>query len=362
MSFEDIKDQVVPVRLLRNIVARRRIPNGLLFWGPGGVGKRLTALEMAKAINCASPTAGMACDTCLPCRKIGKGHHPDVKTITPSGKARNIAVDTIDFISDLSSYRPFESDWRIFLIQDVDRMGEPAQNHFLKTLEEPPSQTLFILMTEFPRILLPTIRSRCQQLRFGALRPETVTTLLLKERKLSPDAAASIASVSQGQMSRALDLVDTDKRTVVLDMTHRLRKGEDPLALSAEFVGHLKANQDAIKMAIKAESSASDMSEFSKEDRDEQEKAQTAYVESLIRKDLMEYLYLFQTWYRDALVFRSTRDPQRILNRDQTDRLTELANDTIPLDLGAVEKAWRYIERNLNIDRVFRDLFFALTP
>ena len=237
MSFDDIKDQAIPLRLLRNIVLRGRVPNGLLFWGPGGVGKMMAALEMAKAINCESGT-GDACGTCLPCRKVAHGNHPDVKHITPSGKTCNIKVEAIDFVNDLATYRPFEARWRIILIQDADRMGVPAQNHFLKTLEEPPSNTLFILLTEFPRALLPTIRSRCQQLRFGTLRPDTVASLLMRERDVDPNAAAAIAAVSQGQMSRALDLVDTKKRTVMLDVTQRLESGEDPLALSEEFVQH----------------------------------------------------------------------------------------------------------------------------
>ena len=361
MSFTQVKDQAVPIRLLRNIITRSRIPNGLLFWGPAGVGKRFTAIELAKAINC-SQGDGDACDVCRCCRKILHGNHPDVKLIAPAGKARNIAVDTVDFMNELSAYRPFEGDWRVFILQDAERMRVEAQNHFLKTLEEPPSNTLFVLLTEFPRRLLPTIRSRCQQVRFGALRPETVAELLQRDRDLPAETAEALAVVSQGQMTRALDLVDSEKRDVVLSLVHRLAQGFDPLALSEEFASHLKAQGDAIRAAVKAESEAPGAQDISKEDRDEYKNEQLAALEALIRRELMEYLYLLETWYRDEWVYRATGDRDKLLNRDQAERLEAGDSEDLEAKLGAIEKAWRYIERNLSVDRVFRDLFFALAP
>jgi DNA polymerase-3 subunit delta' len=359
MSFSQVQDQGVATRLLRNIIVRDRVPHGLLFYGPAGVGKYTTALELAKAINC-QESADDACDHCLSCRKTAAGNHPDVKVITPTGRARNINVETVDFMNELATYRPFEGRWRIFIIEDIDRMREPAQNHMLKTLEEPPSNTLFILLTEFPRRLLPTIRSRCQQVRFGALRPETVTTLLLRHRDIPAEVAPAIAAVSQGQMSRALNLVDTDKRDIVLDLTRRLGLGEDPLLLSEEFVGHLRAQSEAIKAAAKAEAEQSDPQDGTREDREEQKQEAAAFVESLIRRDLMEYLYLLEAWYRDELVFTATGSARSVLNRDQTQRLEQIRPADHAKKISAIERAWLYIERNLSMDRVFRDLFFAL--
>ncbi len=360
MSFSDVRDQAIPIRLLRNILARKRIPNGLLFWGAGGVGKGLTGMELAKAINCREAEAD-ACDSCLSCRKIAHGNHADVKVITPSGRTRIINVETVDFMSELTAYRPFESEWRVFLIQEADRMGVPAQNHFLKTLEEPPSNTLFILLTEFPRVLLPTIRSRCQQVRFGALRPETVRELLLRDRDLLPDHAEAIAAVSQGQMARALDLVESEKRDTVLDVAQRLSQGEDPLILGEEFVARMHAQEETVKAAVKAEFDTSETAGGSKEDQEEAAQAQLAHVEGLIRRDRMEYLYLLKTWYRDALVYRVTQDPAQVLNRDHLERLQDVRAEDLEGCLAAIEKAWVYLERNLRPDRIFRDLFFALS-
>lgn len=358
MSFTSVKDQSMPVRLLRNVVRLRRVPHGLLFWGPEGVGKRFTAMEFAKAVNCGEREADN-CGECLSCRKIEHGTHPDVKFIKPSGKTRGIGVDVVEFINDLAAYRPFEGKRRLVLIEDADRMRLDAQNHFLKTLEEPASDTTFVLMTQSPGRLLPTIRSRCQQVRFGALRPATVTELLLRDRDLPDAVAAAIAALSQGQMARALDLVDSEKRDVVLSVTRRLHEGEDPMTVGEEFSAHLKAQAERIKDTM-TELSATEKEEFGSQDKEDIKKELMAAAEAVIRRDMMEYLYLFQTWYRDGMVYGSTSSQERLLNQDQAERLASEARHASEEKLAAIGTAWVYIERNLNIDRVFRDLFLKL--
>lgn len=358
MSFSAIKDQSIPVRLLRNIVRMRRVPNGLLFWGPEGVGKSYTAAAFAKALNCLDYD-GDSCGKCLACKKIDHGTHPDVKHIKPSGKTRIIKTEVVDFINELSVYRPFEGKRRVFIIEDMDRMNVAGQNHFLKTLEEPPSETTFVLLTQVPGRLLPTIRSRCQEARFGALRPETVTELLLRDRDLPAEVAAAIAALSQGQMSRALDLVDTERRDVVLSVTQRLFEGDDPMLVSEAFAAHLKAQGEAIKDAV-AEARDADAEDDPSADPEESKQEAFAAAEALIRRERMEYLYLLQTWYRDGMVYAATRAPERLLNQDQTERLNREAAKANEEKLAAIGQAWVYIERNLRIERVLRDLFLKL--
>lgn len=359
VSFSAIKDQDVAVRLLRGIVKQHRIPNGMLFWGPSGVGKRLAAFETAKAIQCAQDN-GDACDGCLSCRKITHGNHPDILLVEPASKTRIFKKENMEFITDMACYRPFEGKWRVFIILEADRMNPTAQNYFLKTLEEPPSNTLFILVTEQPRMLLPTIRSRCQPVRFGTLRPETVRELLLRDRDLSPADADAVAAVSQGQMSRALDLVETRKRDVVIDLARRLRDGEDPLDLSEFFAQHVREQEEALKVRVRAEMNPEELEQLTPDEREEIEEKQDAYIQGLIRQHLMEYLYLFKIWYRDEGVFAATQDPDRVLYRDQLDMLKAGGRGDMNAKLSAIETAWVYLERNLKRERVFRDLFFVL--
>lgn len=359
MGLSDIRDQDVPVRLLGNLLSRNRIPNGLMFFGPAGVGKAMTALMFAKAVNC-KESPGDACGACLSCRKIDNGNHPDIVQVSPVKKSRIIDVEAIENVIEMASLRPYEAAWRIFIIHDAERMRGPAQNHLLKTLEEPLGPSVFILITEYPQLLLPTIRSRCQRVRFRALHPDTVTEILLREREIAPEMAAAIAGIAQGQMSRAFDLVDSDKREMVFDIVERFQRGEDPLAISEEFVGILSAQKSHVEALVKNDAEPVDVKETSKEERDRLKEEQMALVDAMSRRNLMEFLYLLEMWYRDVLVYGATGDSSRVLNRDRVALLEASAGPGAESKIAAIEKARLYLERFLSEDRVFRDLFFTL--
>ena len=359
MSFSDIRDQQVPIRLLRNAIERNRIPNGLLLWGPSGVVKHLAALQMAKAVNCAAPGAD-PCDACLSCRKVDSGNHPDLFTVSPVKKSRIIDVAAIDSILEMASLRPYEGGWRVFLILEAERMRPPAQNHLLKTLEEPPGQALFILVSEQPQLLMPTIRSRCQAIRFGGLRPQTVKELLVRDRALDEEEADAIAAISQGQMSRAFDLIDSDRREIVFDIIGRLNDGEDPLSLSEEFAKYLSAQSAGIAATVKESSPSMPSDEMSRQDMEQIQEEQAAVAGALSSRAIMELLYLMESWYRDQLVYQATGDADRVLNRDQLSGLARADVSRPEEKIGAIAKARTYLERFLNEERVFRDLFFTL--
>ncbi len=359
MSFAVIRDQEVAVRLLRNLLERGRIPNGMLFWGPGGVGKQKTALELAKAMLCETRGSD-ACDICLPCRKVAHGNHPDLKIVSPKDKTRLIKKEDVDEINELASLRPYESQWRIFIIQDVDRMNIRAQNHFLKTLEEPPGRSLFILVSEFPRMLLPTIRSRCQLVRFRALRRETVAELLVGMRDLSADVAASIAGISEGRISRALDLVDSEKRNVVLALAHRLAAGEDPVLVAEEFTQFLESQRKQIEASAKADVGYDEANELTRDELERTKDERLAQLNALVRRDIVEYLYLLATWYRDQWVYAETGDRTRVWNVDAIDRLASKPPTQVDAKLKAIEKCRYYLDRFIPEERVFRDLFLTL--
>lgn len=359
MSFNNIQDQDIAVRLLRGVVRRDRIPNGLLFWGPDGVGKGMAAHEFAKAVNC-KESPDDACDTCLSCRKTEHKNHGDVMRISPTGKTRIIKTEVIEQLNETAVFRPFEGGTRIVIIEDADRLNEAAQNKFLKTLEEPPSKTTFVLLTSQPRFLLPTIRSRCQSVRFGTLRRETIAAMLAGYFKDDPDKCRTLAALAAGSMSRALQLIKSGRRDTVMEFVHRIAAGEDPLLLSEGFASYIQETEKRITAEVMGEKGAPRRDESEEEDTPEKEELE-AHVTGLVRREMIEHLVLFDGWYRDELIHGTTGESRFVLNLDQGGRLPARADaDAVAAKLAAISEAWKYIERNMNKARIFRDLFFVL--
>ena len=359
MSFTTIKDQDNALRLLRNVLLKRRIPSGMLFWGPDGVGKRLVAIEMAKAVNCVSSSSD-ACDVCLSCRKVKSGNHPDIRLVMPARKTRVIDDETIETIMEFASLRGYESLWRVFVLEDADRMTTRAQNRFLKTLEEPPGNSLFILTSSYPRDLLPTIRSRCLGVRFRSLRPETVESLLIRDRQLPLEEARSIASLSQGQMSRAISLIDSGRRVTAMALARRLASGEDPVVLAEEFSDMLDAEKKRAEAIIDADLQ-SEAQDIDSDERERLKNFKMASLAAMQKSNLIDYLYLLQTWCRDMLVILSTGDTRHIMNQDQASWLQQCPMKDPAAGIQAVQRAVECLDLYVTEDRVFRDLFFALS-
>ena len=210
MSFSKIVGQERVIEVLRQILKNKRLPQVLLFYGPSGVGKRGVALELAKILNCktqmdATPSpsplpqgeraddtrtpnktseikvrAGIsivdACDTCVSCRKIDRGAHPDVKIIFPPRET--IGIDQIRALNWETQWRPFEGKYKVYILEKAEKLTAEAANSFLKTLEEPPANVLFILLSENKDTLLPTILSRCWGLPFSNLSGKMVSEIL----------------------------------------------------------------------------------------------------------------------------------------------------------------------------------------
>jgi DNA polymerase III subunit delta' len=157
------------VGLLARSVHRDALPPSLIFSGPAGAGKRETAVATAQALNCLSlrgeGESRDACGTCAACTRIARGAHPDVIIVEP-GDNGTIRIEQVRDVIDRAGYRPFEGRRRVVIINEADAMAASPQNALLKVLEEPPPSSVFILVTARPDMLLPTVRSRCQHLRF----------------------------------------------------------------------------------------------------------------------------------------------------------------------------------------------------
>ena len=172
MPFRDISGHRRLIDLLSRSIANESLPPSLLFSGPSGAGKRLTALAVAQTLNCVQPVRSAslaidACGTCSSCSRIARGVHPDVIILAP-GDSGAIKIEQVRDAVDRTGFRPFEGRRRVVIIDDADAIVSGAQNALLKTLEEPPSASMFILVTSLPDLLLPTVRSRLIRLSFAA--------------------------------------------------------------------------------------------------------------------------------------------------------------------------------------------------
>ena len=197
MRLGAVRGHTAVRRLLARAVARDRLPPSLVLSGPDGVGKRQVAVGLAELLNCeavrdAGDGVPESCGACPPCRRIARGVHADVLAVAP-GDTGTIRVDAVRGVVEQAAYRPFEGRRRVVIVDDADRLVAEAQNALLKTLEEPPPASVFLLVTHRPHLLLPTVRSRCPELRFGSLATDEVVDVLVGECGVAPPAAPAVA-------------------------------------------------------------------------------------------------------------------------------------------------------------------------
>ena len=222
MPLRDVVGHRSLLELLARTVARDTLPPTLLFAGPEGVGKRKVAIALAQAINCQTPVTRPAslkatgdeleldaCGSCPSCQRIGRGVHGDILVVEP-GETGVIKIEQAREIVDRASYRPFEGRTRVVIFDEADTLVRQAQNALLKTLEEPPPASVFVLVSSRPDALLPTVRSRCPRLRFGRLSAAEVAELLVQDHGYAETDARAAAANADGSPGRALWLQSGD--------------------------------------------------------------------------------------------------------------------------------------------------------
>lgn len=248
MGFTDILGQGWAISLLRRTIETNRIPHALVFTGPKGVGRFLTATTVAKALNCLGDVQGDCCDRCLSCTKIAKGVHPDVHLLAPEGSS--LKIDQVRGLNQEVTLRPYEGRRKVFILDQAETMTEQAQNALLKTLEEPPGRAVLVLIAPEVSALLPTLASRCSQIRFGPL-PENVVAARLQEEGCDDAESHFLASLASGSLGRAQELrtsplqeirglveetfaLPTGKILPVLDLAERVVRQKETLSLFLE--------------------------------------------------------------------------------------------------------------------------------
>jgi DNA polymerase III subunit delta' len=216
MTFQDIFGQDRAIENLTNAWRSNRLPHGLIFAGPQGVGKATTARAVATLFLCEKPKDAEACAKCNACVLMAAGNHPDFHVVyrqlirldKSEAKARDLPIDVIrDYLVEPASRTSVMNVGKVFVIKEADLMNPSAQNAMLKTLEEPAGRTLLILLTDQPHCLLPTIRSRAQTINFASLDQKLVARELEK-RKIDKPTAAEAAALSEGSLGLALRWIE----------------------------------------------------------------------------------------------------------------------------------------------------------
>ncbi len=254
MTFNHIIGQERAVNLLENALRENRLAHTLLFSGPEGTGKKLCAVTLAGELNCpeAEPGAG-ACGKCASCRQISGYTHPDVKVIVPEGKAEEIRIDKIRELRRELHLKPVKGKYKIFIINDSEKLNEESSNALLKVLEEPPENSVIILLSSDPSYLLPTIVSRCRIVKFRRLSAVETEKVLEKNPDIPADRRRLLAKLSEGSPGNALSLFQNglEKRAEILkwiskspavDIDDILKEGEEKTGLNAGDPGQRRAN------------------------------------------------------------------------------------------------------------------------
>ena len=190
--------------VLTRAVTLGRVPQALLLSGPAGVGKFTTALALAQAVNCAAAVDGVPCDRCTTCDRITRGQFSDV-VVVDRGDYASISIKVVrEKVLSVVGYRPFEGRKRVFIIDGADDLTWEAQDSLLKTLEEPPTSAVLILVAVSPDALKATVLSRCRRLRFAPLSDAEVAQVLIDRLDMDPASARSRAAVAGGSVAQAL--------------------------------------------------------------------------------------------------------------------------------------------------------------
>lgn len=258
MPWDDIIGQKRVVNILKRAIVNNRIAGAYLFIGPDDVGKHLVAKEFARALNC-EKNFGDACGQCISCSKIGRDIYPDVSVISPQGQG--IKIEQIHRIKDYIFLKPLEGRYKFYIIdkaEGLQRPREEAGNALLKLLEEPPSDTVFILIPTEGQMLLSTLISRCQKLRFDCPPLSFKNEEMRKEREevyqnLNKPFLKSLLTWAKDlaqfreKVMDVLDIMQIWFRDIlVFKITHK-----DELLVNVDYIKDIQKEEDSIQNLIK---------------------------------------------------------------------------------------------------------------
>jgi DNA polymerase III subunit delta' len=320
MGFAEIVGHPKQLETLRLALAHRRLHHAYLFVGPSGVGKKTVGLGLAKAIHCSVAT-GDFCGKCADCARIQDDNHPDVRLIEPLAGKKEISIQQIRELEKALNLRSFSGNRKIVILDPATSMNLSAQNALLKTLEEPPKDSLLVLIAANVGGLLPTLRSRCLRISFAPLTRDQVVRFLVFKKKAPLEEAELLAAISMGSLE-AVAAVDS----------------QELLARRQRWMGLL------LRVAVGDYRTTAETAEALAEDKDE----------------CLRFLQWAESWYRDLLVYSLSQNRKEIVNADMLAQVQQ-ASAAIELEhllarAAEAKAALGGIHRNLNRRMVIENL------
>ncbi len=327
MSFNDIIGQDRALKILTKSIKENRASSSYIFIGSEGTGKKLTAIEFAKVLNCLDPNKDIeACENCQSCNEINKHYCPDLKIVEATRDS--IKIEQIREIRKEIELKPFKCKKKVYIVDKAEKMTLEASNCLLKTIEEPPYYAIIILICSKIDAILPTIVSRCQIVNFRLISSLKIKKLLLdKINGLGKDEAEIISKLAQGSIGRAFKL-STDK----------------------EYFVRRETLIDYLSTIIPGKHSNNFFEKIEKQ--------------LLEIKKIEETLEIIKLWYRDILIIKNTEYKKYIVNYDKVEVLgkkSQVYSQKMLVDiLNYLELVEEYLVKNVNKRLILERLYIKM--
>lgn len=326
-SFKDVVGHKNIIKYISSAVQADAVSHAYILNGERGSGKRLLANLFAMSLQCQNRAEdGEACGKCQSCKQARSGNQPDIIKVTHE-KPNTISVDDIRTqINNDIVIKPYSSKYKIYIIPEADLMSAQAQNALLKTIEEPPEYAVIMLLTENAEALLPTIRSRCVMMKLRNIKDQLVKKYLMEQMEI-PDYKADVCvAFAQGNMGKAIMLATSEYFNEIKEEVVHLLRNIDEMNVSELM--------DAVKKCM------------------------------TYKMEINDYLDMIAIWYRDVLIYKATKNVDRVVFSDQLRyikaRASKSSYEGIENILDAIEKAKARLKANVNFELTMELLLLTI--
>ena len=324
-SFKDVVGHKDILKYISSAVENNRVSHAYILNGERGSGKKMLANLFAMTLLCETGD-NEPCGKCHSCKQAESGNHPDIIRVTHE-KPNSISVDDIRTqVNNTVDIKPYQGPYKVYIIPQADMMTPQAQNAILKTIEEPPAYAVFLLLTENAEMLLPTINSRCAMLKLRNIKDTLIRKYLMENLEIPDYKADMCTAFAQGNVGRAIMLANSEHFNEIREEAVQLLKHINEMELN-EIVAAVKNI-------------------------------------SVYKLEITDYLDIIMIWYRDVLLYKATKEIDKVVFKDQLQSIKEQARKSsyegIELILESLEKAKARLKANVNFDLVMELLFLTI--